>query len=131
MAENLLEIHLSIHHNGKTHLEHVLKDQPIDFLIKLPGIVPLLCIYLWKAQTNWLWISIVGSHRWDVHGHCFDSFCTTLLFVLSYHFSRKQGFRGKTLSEVFKMENTLLILFLYFTEIPQCNDVSFTRILRS
>ena len=25
MAQNLLEIHISIHHNGKIHLEHVLK----------------------------------------------------------------------------------------------------------
>ena len=42
----------------------------------------------------------MGSHRWDVHGHCFDSFCTTLLFVFTYHFSRKQGFRGNTFRSI-------------------------------
>ena len=129
MAQNMLEIHISIHHNGK-NLEHVLKDQPIDFWLNFQALF-LYCAFTYEKlklidYEYPLWAHIVGMCMGIV-----STAFVPLYFLYSLIISPGNKVSEVTLSEVFKMENTLLISFLYFTEIPQCNDVSFTRILRS
>ena len=64
MAQNLLEIYISIHHNGKIHLEHVLIDQPINFWLNFQALF-LYCAFTYEKlklidYEYPLWAHIVG-----------------------------------------------------------------------